>query len=414
MYRLCIRPFEDGDADLTFQNRTKQTIREIEALENEYVLNASPVELEQYYVSKVKITPLTLYAKKHYIDKQEGIQLDVSHDFRRGGGVFGNQPIVVKGTSLDIAIPFTGDPALWRLRPSTYSISGYPKLVIRDDVVVFECQFPDDSPEPERRKAEIEGDVKSLNDAVANLASDVESHNRTAPQEVIDVLKRKITKAKNVVNAVANLGIPFHPKAEPETFVTPIKRRKSPVSRPSVPKGRYTPEPIIEQEVYEHILGVLKSMALVIERNPNTFASLDEEAIRTHYLIQLNGHYEGTATGETFNTDGKTDILVRVENRNVFIAECKFWDGPKSFSDAIDQLLGYLSWRDSKCALLIFNKRRNSLAVREKMHDSMVARAEHRKILAHDYNGYCRYVFVKPSDPGREIQITTMLFDVPS
>ena len=133
-----------------------------------------------------------------------------------------------------------------------------------------------------------------------------------------------------------------------------------------------------------------------------------------HYLMQLNGHYEGSATGETFNASGKTDILVRVENRNVFIAECKIWDGPKSFSDAIDQLLGYLSWRDSKCALLIFNKRKGSSAVREKMHNSMVARAEHRRTLAHDHNGDCRYVFVKTSDPGREIQITTMLFDVPS
>ena len=110
--------------------------------------------------------------------------------------------------------------------------------------------------------------------------------------------------------------------------------------------------------------------APVIERSPNSFASLDEESIRTHFLIQLNGHYEGSATGETFNSSGKTDILIRVDNRNVFIAECKFWDGPKSFSEAIDQLLGYLSWRDSKCALLILNKRKNSSAVRKKMSEA--------------------------------------------
>ena len=95
-------------------------------------------------------------------------------------------------------------------------------------------------------------------------------------------------------------------------------------------------------------------MALVIERSPASFASLDEEAIRTHFLLQLNGHYEGSATGETFNSSGKTDILIRVDNRNVFIAECKFWRGPKSFSEAIDQLLGYLSWRDSKGAFARF------------------------------------------------------------
>ena len=408
---MRIQPFQDRDAFLTFRNIVEQTLREIEAMENDYVLKASPVELEKYYVSKVTITPLKLSAKKRYIDNQEGTQIDVSHDFRRAA--FGNEKIIVKGTVLDIAIPFTGDPKLWRIQPSTYSVSGYPELEIRDGVVLFSCSFPDDSPEPERLKTEIESTVKSLDDAVANLTSDVGNHNRQAPPRIREALDRKLTKAKAAVNAVVSLGIPIRQKDAPETFVVPTKRREAPVSRPSVPKGKFTPEPIIEQEVYEHILGVLRSMSLVIERNPNSFASLDEEAIRTHFLLQLNGHYEGVATGETFNSSGKTDILVRVDDRNVFIAECKFWDGPKSFSEAIDQLLSYLSWRDSKCALLIFNKRKNSSAVKKKMHEIANARSEHRKTLTHDHNGDYQYVFVKPSDPGREIRITTMLFDVP-
>lgn len=41
----------------------------------------------------------------------------------------------------------------------------------------------------------------------------------------------------------------------------------------------------------------------------------------------------------------QTDILIRVEDKNIFIAECKFWAGAKLLCDTIDQLLGYLSWR---------------------------------------------------------------------
>ena len=408
---MRIQPFREGDTFATFRDIREKTLREIESLENDYVLKASPVELEQYYVSEVTITPLTLSAKEHYIDNQQGTQLDVSHDFRRGA--FGDERIVVKGTVLDIAVPFTGDPDLWRIRPSTYSLSGYPELEIRDGVVVFSRSFPDDSPESERLKTEIERTINSLENAVANLASDVENHNRETSKEVRAALERKLTKAKAAVTAVADLGIPIRIRAAPTTFVVPTKRRKSPISRPLVLKDKFAPEPTIEQQVYEHILGVLKSMALVIERDPTSFASLSEETIRTHFLLQLNGHYEGSATGETFNSSGKTDILVRVSDRNVFIAECKFWGGPTSFSNAIDQLLGYLSWRDSKCALLIFNKTKASSAIRKKMHETMIARAEHRKTLAHDHNGDSRYVFVKPSDPGRQIQIATMLFDVP-
>lgn len=409
---MRIHPFREGDTFATFRNITERTIHEIETLENDYVLKASPTELEQYYVSKVTVTPLTLSAKDHYIDNQKGAQLDVSHDFRRAP--FGGERIVVKGTVVDIAIPFTGDPVLWRIRPSSFSLSGYPELEIRDDVVVFSCSFPDDSPEPERLRAEIERTISSLSDAVSNLARDVENHNREAPKAIRAALERKLTKAKAAVNAVAGLGIPIRQRAAPATFVVPTKRRESPVSRPAVSKEKFAPEPTLDQREYDHILGVLKSMALVMERSPASFASFDEETIRTHFLLQLNGHYEGSATGETFNSSGKTDILIRVDNRNVFIAECKFWRGPKSFSNAIDQLLGYLSWRDSKCALLIFNQTKDSSAVRQKMHEIMVARTEHRKVLAHDPNGDSRYVFVKPSDPGREIQITTMLFDVPA
>jgi hypothetical protein len=47
------------------------------------------------------------------------------------------------------------------------------------------------------------------------------------------------------------------------------------------------------------------------------------------------------------------------------------------------------------------------------MHEVMIARAEHRKTVMNEPVGDSRYVFLKPSDPGREVQIHTMLFDMP-
>jgi hypothetical protein len=409
---MGIRPFREGDTFATFRELLERTLREIDSLENEYVLKASPTELEDYYVSKVTVAPLSLDADRHYIEGQQGTQIDVSHHFDRV--VFPGERAIVKGTKLHVAVPYTGDPNLWRIRPSTFSLSGYPELEIRDDVVVFACTFPDDSANPERLKAEIQSNIKSLADAVANLRRNVDSHNQTAPQAVRSAIAQKKAKAQSAVGAVAALGIPIKQRNQPLTFTVPTKRRESPVRRPPVATEKFAPEPVLDQKEYEHILGVLKSMSLVIERNPHAFASLDEEAIRTHFLLQLNGHYEGTATGETFNAAGKTDILIRAENRNIFIAECKFWRGPKSFNDAVDQLLGYLSWRDSKCALLIFNQTRDSSAVRQKMHEVMKSRPEHRKTLAHDPTGDFHYIFVKTTEPGREIHICTMLFDVPT
>lgn len=409
---MRIHPFQTGDSFSTFRAHRDNVVAEIEALDNDYVLKASATELEQYFVSRVSIEPLTLDDASYYIDGQKGTQIDVSRDFNRAH--FGSGPAYVKGTALDIAIPFSGDEGLWRVRASTYSLSGYPEVEIRDAVVVFTVRFADDSPDPARLKSEIERQVKALSDAVGHLANDVATHNREAEQLVKAALQRKTQKARGALDAVAGLGIPIRQSSAPQTYTVPAKRLPSPVRRPSVTTETFAPEPVLDENEFVHILQVLKSMSLVIERSPGAFASLDEESIRTHFLLQLNGHYEGSATGETFNAAGKTDILIRANNRNVFVAECKFWRGAKSFNEAVDQLLGYLSWRDSKCALLMFNQTKDSSAVRQKMHEAMIARPEWRKTVNSDLNGESRYVLVKESDPGREVHVCTMLFDIPT
>ena len=409
---MRIYPFRDCDTFATFRNIIEKVTKEIQSLENDYVLKASQTELENHYIEKVLIRPLVLHTDQYYIENQSGTEIDVRHDFRRA--VFPGRRAVVQGTRLDIAIPYEGDAILWRIQASTFSVSGYPEIEVRDNEIVMTLSFPDDSVDPTKMKSDIDRQISSLAGAVNNLTRDVENHNKSAPGTVKSAIQRKRQLAESTVGAVAKLGIPIKRREEPLTYTVPTKRRVSPSNRPKVPTDQYKPEPVLEEEEYQHILKVMRSMSLVIERNPGAFATLDEETIRTHFLLQLNGHYEGGATGETFNASGKTDILLRADDRNIFIAECKFWRGPKVFNEAVDQLLGYLAWRDTKCALLIFNKTKDSSAILQKMHEAMGARPEHRGTVSHNPDGDSRYIFVKESDPGREIIITTQLYDVPT
>ena len=71
-------------------------------------------------------------------------------------------------------------------------------------------------------------------------------------------------------------------------------------------------------------ITVIDHMSQTIERSPSTFVQMKEEQIRDLILVNLNGHYEGDATGETFNAKGKTDILIRADCRNVFIGNANF------------------------------------------------------------------------------------------
>jgi len=320
----------------------------------------------------------------------------------------------IPGTQLTVAIPFDGDPTLWNIQPSSFSSGGYPEIDIRENLVLMLHQFADAAANPGRLKGEIDRQVSALQGAVETLRRDVEQHNKTAPGTVRCALEAKLKQAQAASGAVAAIGIPIKRRDQPATYVAPVTRRKVPVHRPVPTAGQYKAEPELSEPEYQHILSVMRSLSVVVERNPASFATLDEESIRDHMLLQLNGHYEGAATGETFNSSGKTDILIRVDDRNIFIGECKFWHGQKNGEEAIDQLLGYLTWRDCKTALIIFNRQKNPSAVAQKMQKTMTGHKGHRKTVSNDATGNCRYVFVKETDPGREIIISTLLFDVPS
>jgi len=408
---MKIRPFREGDAFATLKNVVDKTVSEIKSLDNEYVLKASVSELEEFYINKVIIEPIQLHADQKYIDDRLGTKIDVSNDFDRIA--FGDERIIVQGTQLDIAIPYEGDSGLFKLRPSTYGSGMIPDIEIEDDRILFSISFPDDKANGGALKIRIEQQAKLLSDNVQYLKTMVETHNKTAPNEVRQALQHKKKLAESSLGILKDLDIPIKRRDEPLTYAVPTKRRKLPINQPKVSTEKYQIEPRLDESEYQYILKIMRGMSLVIERTPNSFSNLDEEAIRDHFLIQLNGTYEGSATGETFNASGKTDILIRVRDRNIFIAECKFWRGPKEFDKAIDQLLSYLSWRDTKCALLIFNKTKDSTAVRGKMYATMESRPEHRKAVKHNLEGDSRYIFVKESDPGREIIISTQLYDIP-
>jgi len=154
-------------------------------------------------------------------------------------------------------------------------------------------------------------------------------------------------------------------------------------------------------------------MATVVERSPQRLGVLSEETLRDIFLIMLNGHYEGGATGETFNVSGKTDILIRAGNKNIFIAECKFWDGAKVLQETVDQLLRYISWRDTKTAIVVFNRNKNFTGVLQQIPEIIQTHANYKKRLETSGESRSRYVLHHPNDLNREIILTVLAFDVP-
>ncbi len=398
------------DLRATIGNQGRGLAKEINSLSEAQILNTSQEEMFEYLIEKHRINPLEIDESNIQMDYSDA-QIDVSRDFRRV--VFNRStPFYIAGTRVTFYVPFTGDSELFHCQPSTHSLNP-PRAIVRSNELVFTYSLTNDrmtqvkelfEEELDRTKAEVgrvNADVAGFNTSLAQNA-----------RQAFNARREKILQDRNLAESI---GFPLRRRENPpSTFVLPDVKRKVTPKIPTVSSEPFTPEPTLAMDEYEHILSVLSNMVEVMERSPRAFKHMGEEDLRTHFLVHLNGHYEGQATGETFNYEGKTDILIRAEGRNIFIAECKFWTGPAGLTDALDQLLGYTAWRDTKTALLLFNRNRNMSTVLNGIPKTVRDHSNYKSERTTKSETEFRYIFGHRDDINREITLSILAFDVPA
>lgn len=127
-----------------------------------------------------------------------------------------------------------------------------------------------------------------------------------------------------------------------------------------LPVGAWRPEVARhDAKAYKDSLRLLRGARNAMERLGLLTARMPEERLRDVLLVALNAYFEGQSTGETLNGRGKTDILIRIGDRNVSICECKFYKGPQSVTEALEQLLGYTDTGARRVSLLIFYREKD-------------------------------------------------------
>jgi hypothetical protein len=255
-------------------------------------------------------------------------------------------------------------------------------------------------------------DLQTLEECLKRLRSDLAPFNAQLPQIIRPRLDNRRLAAERTRQTTAGMKYPLRQvNKPPQTYKLPEKPKQlipNPVKAPAK-----ATEFVLSEADYQDILRICESMSLVMERSPTVFESAEEEHIRVHYLVQLNGQYNGAATGETFNNKGKTDILIRHENTNVFVAECKFWGGYKGLLETVDQLLSYTTWRDTKTALIIFSRNQDFTNVVNEALRAMKDHPHYKSGPNKEGETRFRYVFTHPNDVQRDIIVTLMLFDMP-
>lgn len=410
--------FADHRLGEWLEGRQDACKQQILTMEEEQLFRESPETLAERLAEDYRVEAISLNADGMSIEDRGECQL------RPGGSIPGGYMIQpygpsVPGREVAVHIPFSGEAALLRLQPSSYTLNP-PQATIGTNDLVLPFQYtPNNRPD---FKAQAEQLIAQMDLYLRTQAQDIASYNDMLEPFAVQLIGARRKRILEDREHLDGFGIPVQRRSDaPKTYAAPGIARRAAPKTPKSRAGKPAPiDPTLAEDFYSHIIEVIGAMARGMERTPGDYASWTEEKLRDALLVMLNTHYEGQATGETFNKSGKTDILVRVEDRNVFVDEAKWWSGAAAFAgadreppSALDQLLAYTTWRDAKLALTTFVKSKDMGKVLKTAREALEA---HPAFVAwaSEFEGQLRCRVKLPGDEDRGADLAVIFVHLPS
>lgn len=381
----------------------------IESEKDDYILNVNEDDYIAHKVSEVTVENLEIHVDGIYASSSE--QMIPAERFPRDFHVYSGKSY--KKDVIKFHVPISGNIQLLHCRPSSRILWTMDIEVNRDEFCFELINFRDNADEIVRIKNE---NIRSILQQYENVKAEVERANASLDQHVRNVFSARKQRIQKSSGVLASLGVPIKKSSAASATVSvpaPQKRKKPLLNKPSVKEAGFTPEPSLDQATYVEILKLIHDVGKEFERLPSLYAGKEEEHLRDHFLMMLEPNFEGSATGETFNKTGKTDILLRHEGSNVFIGECKFWKGEKSYLATISQLLGYLTWRDSKAAVIMFVPNKDFTSVIETAKEASPKHTNFLKYVDEKDETWFNYEFHLDGDRNRVVKLAVMLYHIP-
>lgn len=367
--------------------------------------------IEESIFCELEITPLVLH-ETHAEQRTE--ESHISNLDILGRHINEHSPDY-NAQRIDITIPFSGDAWLWGVWPTTFSSQDcYGSVqsnsgIKEGGILTITNIRANDSP-PDHFLYQHEENMQLIRENIENTNSDISNLNDQIRKEILSSIHKRRSQLDNHARVCEMLEIPLV-RREGVPDVSSLKitpRIVAPL--PSVQASKR--EHGISDDCYESILRIIRHFGRTLESTPYVFANLGEEAIRDFFLAALNTIFEGSATGESFRKNGKTDIRIEEQNRAAFVAECKIWHGSDSVTKSIEQLDGYTTWRDCKTSLIHFNKDASGFSkIQTKFEQALKKHPNCIANLKCQHAGEWRFSYRKADDPQRTYFVHAFLFN---
>ncbi len=394
--------FYSQELSSLIQGYIRQMDAEVLGEDKNRLLNCNEVEYIQYLLSKYTIELLEFdWENKYVTDYEAGIPIDD----------FGRQRTVEKQI-ITYHVPYKGNSGLLHAIPSTRIM-----WTTQVNINTFKSEISFDiinrNNNPEQIKRDADKIIENIQKQLLNIIKEIEQYNNNFESQIVTAVENRKNELLKQSDLLGSLGVPIKKSPDvPDTFAISALKKKTIIKKPTAPNTSFKPEPTLDSSTYEEILKIYHDTGIEIERHPDIYRGKDEETLRDHFLMVLSPHFQ-SATGETFNKGGKTDILIRHEGSNVFIAECKFWKGIRSYHKTIDQLLGYLTWRDSKAAILCFIKNKELTPVLDQIEAGTSQHSCFVKNYGKTADSQFRFNFHLKDDTTRGVELAVLCFHFP-
>lgn len=394
------------------RNRLVKVMTQIASLKSD-VFEANTIEeIERNYLEQARVSPIHLFPEQKEMDMDEvDIRIDVTRQPFYNPN-FDDATIIVKGYKVTTDIPFDGDPELFNVTPSSYTLRRFEGQVVERNLrltLEIKRDEVDDNGEVIARK--IDDEIKSFTGMLTSLENDVNSYNAQLEEKIHNAVSSRFNELNKLRTLKTALKIPMKASSSPNPLnrITMHDSRITPLAAKSNGETGY----YIAQKDYEDILDVIRSMGTSMETN-RAAERQDEEGLRDILLAGLSSSIKGgNAGGELFRKSGKTDVSIIFDNKAAFVAECKLWKGRQYINEGINQLLGYITWRDVKVSLVIFNKEAKDFSrIQKQIPNIFQSRDDYVRDDGKQPNGEWRFVLQKPDDKDRHIAIHVFIFDV--
>lgn len=367
----------------------------------------SDEQIIDHIVSKYPIVPIEIKVDEKSVDLKED-KIDARNLPNRM--IFDeSRPVYIDSYTVTWSIPVTGTPDLFELQPSTYVMNTVRGEISHDGNLTLTTNQPADTSDENAIENDLNAQLATIQKMASYINNDLINYQTNLRNQVTLAVESRKQSLDKILKLKAALKVPVTPKtnAGPLHKIEVAVQKISPLSAKKEEQSAY-----IDDRAYESILSVIRSMGASMETS-RASESKDEEALRDIMLVGLNASMDsGSAGAETFRKKGKTDIAILFENKAAFVAECKLWRGEKYATDGVDQLLGYLTWRDAKTSMIFFNKDNKNFSDIQGKIDGIFTSHPNFIKKVNTGDGEWRFVFKKPDDDNRLITIHVFLFDV--